>query len=83
MGYRTYLYYIATEDPRINVSRVKYRVTRGGHDVPEEKTVNRYHASLALLREAIRYSNRAYIFDIRERGRRRRGWQKLQRGASW
>ncbi len=30
-GYRTYLYYVATKDPSINISRVRYRVSRGGH----------------------------------------------------
>lgn len=35
-GYRTYLYYVATEDPSINISRVRYRVSMGGHSVPEE-----------------------------------------------
>lgn len=63
LGYRTYLYYIATDDPEINISRVHARVQRGGHAVPEDKIVSRYHRSLALLNEAIRHSNRAYIFD--------------------
>lgn len=62
-GFRTYLYYIATESPEINVQRVKNRVAEGGHDVPEAKIVERYHRSLALVSEAIRYSNRAYFFD--------------------
>jgi len=62
-GYRTYLYYVATEDPEINVSRVKNRIALGGHSVPTEKVVSRYHKSLDLLLEAIRNSNRAYIFD--------------------
>ncbi len=62
-GYRTYLYFVATEDPIINESRVKARVERGGHSVPEEKIAPRYHRSLELLPEAIRNSNRAYIFD--------------------
>ena len=62
-GYRTYLYYVATEAPEINISRVRYRVKMGGHPVPEDKIVSRYFRSLDLLREAIRYSNRAYIFD--------------------
>lgn len=62
-GYRTYLYYVATEDPDINISRVRYRVKMGGHPVPEDKILSRYYRSLDLLREAIRYSNRAYIFD--------------------
>lgn len=36
-GYRTYLYYVAT-DPEINVSRVANRVALKGHDVPSEKS---------------------------------------------
>lgn len=62
-GYRTYLYYIATDDPQINISRVRNRVQRGGHPVPEDKIVERYHRSLALLLDAVRATNRAYIFD--------------------
>lgn len=63
MGYRTYLYYIATEDPSINVSRVHHRVRMGGHAVPEDKIVSRYERSLDLLPQAISFTNRAYIFD--------------------
>ncbi|MFY7698467.1 MAG: zeta toxin family protein [Legionella sp.] len=62
-GYRTYLYYVATEDPVINISRVRYRVKMGGHSVPEDKIVSRYQRSLDLLMEAIKFTNRAYIFD--------------------
>jgi predicted ABC-type ATPase len=62
-GFRTYLYYMATEDPDINVSRVENRVQEGGHPVPKDKIVTRYHRSLALLAEAVQYTNRAYIFD--------------------
>ncbi len=62
-GFRIYLYYIATEDTEINISRVKYRVKMHGHDVPENKIVERYFRSLGLLIEAIRLSDRAYIFD--------------------
>lgn len=62
-GFRTYLYYIATEDPEINLSRVESRVAAGGHDVPHRKVSERYYRSLDLLLEAIRQSNRAYIFD--------------------
>ena len=63
LGYRTYLYYVATEDPLINISRVRLRVRQGGHSVPEDKIVSRYARSLQLLPDAIRYSHRAYIFD--------------------
>ena len=62
-GYRTYLYYVATDAPEINVSRVANRVALKGHDVPSEKIITRYYKSLELLIEAVRHTNRAYIFD--------------------
>jgi predicted ABC-type ATPase len=63
LGYRTYLYYIATDDPAINVSRVQARVRLGGHDVPKDKIISRYERSLDLLLPAIRHTSRAFIFD--------------------
>lgn len=62
-GFHTYLYYVATEDPDINISRVESRVAEGGHPVPMDKIMERYHRSLDLLADAVQYANRAYIFD--------------------
>lgn len=63
VGYRNYLYFVATDDPNINISRVEHRVQKGGHDVPNEKIVARYQRSLDLLWDAIQLTDRAYIFD--------------------
>lgn len=63
LRYRTYLYFVATEDPAINISRVRNRIQLGGHAVPEDKIVERYYRSLDLLMSAIQQTNRAYIFD--------------------
>jgi predicted ABC-type ATPase len=68
LGYRTYLYYVATDDPAINVARVHARVQLGGHDVPEEKIAQRYYRSLDLLLGAIRHTSRAYLFDNSREG---------------
>jgi predicted ABC-type ATPase len=38
-------------------------VSTGGHPVPEDKIISRYHRSLELLMDAVKVSNRAYIFD--------------------
>lgn len=65
-GYRTYLYYVATEDPEINISRIAFRVAQSGHDVPREKIISRYHRSLDLVRGALRHTDRAYFFDSSE-----------------
>ncbi|MBO0360836.1 hypothetical protein J0X19_22950 [Hymenobacter sp. BT186] len=62
-GFRTYLYFVATEDPEINVGRVRARVQKKGHDVARDKIISRYSRSLDLLFDAVRLVNRAFIFD--------------------
>jgi len=62
-GFRTYLYFIATEDPKINVARVAKRVMKGGHDVPEDKIISRYHRAIKLLSSALKIVDRGYVFD--------------------
>ena len=62
-GFKNYLYYVATEDPDINISRIEHRIRSGGHPVPKEKIIARYYRSLDLLLDAIKLTNRSYIFD--------------------
>jgi len=61
--YRNYLYFICTRSPALNVKRVQHRVEKGGHPVPEDKIISRYHRSLNLLSAAIKETHRAFIFD--------------------
>lgn len=63
LGFRVYLYFVATETPLINQVRVQNRVKLGGHDVPVDKIHNRYFRSLELLYDAIKISDRAFLFD--------------------
>lgn len=65
-GFKVYLYYVATEDPEININRVKLRIEQDGHSVPEEVITSRYYKSLNNLREAVKQTDRAYIFDNSE-----------------
>lgn len=67
-GFRTYLYYVATVDPEINIARVHYRVKMGGHIVPEHKVKERYYRSLNLLMSAVEHSDRSYFFDNSSNG---------------
>ncbi len=62
-GYRCYLYFIATDDPEINVARVEQRVKLGGHPVARERIIERYHKSIQLLEDAVSATDRAYVFD--------------------
>lgn len=66
LGYRVYLYFVATESPLINQVRVQNRVKLGGHNVPVEKIHNRYFRSLEILYDAIKISDRAFLFDNTE-----------------
>lgn len=63
VGYRTYLYYVATPNVEINKGRVASRVAKGGHDVPTDKIEARYERSLQQIRAALPYLSRAYFFD--------------------
>ena len=62
-GYKVYLYYIATEDPEINNNRIKIRIAQKGHKVNPKKVTERYYRSLENLKDAVKLTNRAYIFD--------------------
>ena len=62
-GYRTYLYFVATETPAINAFRVQSRVRKGGHPVPAEKVVARYQRSLRQIAPALPFLSRAYFWD--------------------
>ena len=62
-GFRTYLYFVATDSPAINAERVAEGYAQGGHDVPPEKIAARYTRSLANLPAAMPHLWRAFFFD--------------------
>ena len=62
-GYFVRLFFICTDSPRINVSRVAKRFASGGHDVPGDKVTQRYHRSLRYGAQAMRLVQRGYLFD--------------------
>jgi predicted ABC-type ATPase len=68
-GFRTYLYFICTQDPEINKQRVLNRVQKGGHNVDPKKIENRYYRSLDLLFEAFQVIDRAFILDSSNQSR--------------
>lgn len=68
-GFKTYLYFICTQDPEINISRVRNRYYKGGHNVPREKIVARYYRSLELLASAFKLADRAFVLDNSNKSR--------------
>ena len=63
LEYKTYLYFICTDDYEKNIERVKNRVLKNGHNVDEDKIKKRYFKTLENLTDAIKLVHRAYIFD--------------------
>ncbi len=69
-GYKVYFYFVSTEDPEINVYRVKeVRVKQLGHDVPEDKIRSRYLRTMDLMYEASQLVYRSYYFDNSAEGK--------------
>jgi predicted ABC-type ATPase len=62
-GFKSYLYFISTEDPSINKDRVAARVAKGGHAVLASKIEERYFCSLELLIKIIAFYHRCFVFD--------------------
>jgi predicted ABC-type ATPase len=68
-GYKVYLYFVSTEDPEINVYRVKIvRVGNKGHDVNEELIRSRYYRSMNFMYDAAQLCYQAYFFDNSNNG---------------
>jgi predicted ABC-type ATPase len=61
--YYVRLYFVSTEDPRLNVERVKKRVLAGGHPVPLDKIISRYHRAMKNLAPACRLVDDANLYD--------------------
>ncbi|KTT23000.1 AAA family ATPase [Pseudacidovorax intermedius] len=65
-GFTVALHVVALDDPQRLVGRVAQRVREGGHAVPPERILARYPRTLALLAEAVREADAAYLYDGRD-----------------
>ena len=62
-GYFVRCIYVLTDNPIVNVMRVRIRTLSGGHDVPEEKIITRYHRALAIVPELVPVCDIMHIYD--------------------
>ena len=65
-GYRIESVFVMTVDVELNVMRVKTRVLKGGHDVPEDKIRKRYIKSLLMLKRLAALSDECVVIDNTE-----------------
>jgi predicted ABC-type ATPase len=62
-GFAVKLIYIALDSPDRNIRRVRERVARGGHNVPDGDVRRRYERSLVNAGEAIHLADEAKVYD--------------------
>ena len=62
-GYRTLLIYVALADPELHIERVRLRVSRGGHDIPDSDIRRRYWRSLSRAPLAMRLADETLVLD--------------------
>lgn len=81
-GYFIRLFYIGTESPIINASRVARRVMEGGHDVPISKIISRYSKSIANCASIINIVDRTYLYNNSKDNRQARLILRTQNGVT-
>ena len=62
-GFFVRLVYICVDGPERSIQRVRERVARGGHDVPDRDVRRRYVRSLANAEKIVRIVQQALVLD--------------------
>lgn len=62
-GYEVSIVFVALDHPDLNVRRVAERVSRGGHDIPEDVIRRRYKSAFGRLPFALRLADNGLVFD--------------------
>jgi len=65
-GFTVALHIVALDDPQQLLARVAQRVREGGHAVPPDRILARYPRTMALLAQAAREVDAAYLYDGRD-----------------
>lgn len=60
---KVYIWYVGLASPELHIARVRARVGRGGHEIPEAKIRERYPKSLANLVSFIGTAAEVHLFD--------------------
>jgi len=63
LGFAFWLVYVVLDTPERNIERVRKRVRKGGHDVPEDKIRARYARSLEQFPWFLGQADEAWIYD--------------------
>ena len=62
-GYRVRLYYVGLDTVEECLARIRNRVARGGHGIPEEDVRRRFAGRFAALAAVLPYCTKATVYD--------------------
>lgn len=65
-GFYVVTNYIGVESPKVAKERVRFRVSKGGHGIPDEDIERRYYDSLNNLKNVIEICDEINIYDNTE-----------------
>ena len=63
MGFDVILYVVSLNGPQRLLARLNQRVREGGHNVPAQRTPDRYPRTIANLKIAVRLADLAFVYD--------------------
>ncbi len=63
LGFSFWLIYVVLDSPERSIERIKLRVAKGGHHVPDDKVRKRYTGSLDQFAWFLDQADRAWIWD--------------------
>jgi len=63
LKFRIRLTYVVLDSPERSIERIRLRVKKGGHAVPEDKVIERYGRSLEQLPWFLEHADQASLFD--------------------
>jgi predicted ABC-type ATPase len=70
LGFEVRLIFVALDHPERCMRRIRNRVARGGHFVPDADVTRRYARSIANAGQALRLADIAYFYDNSGEGHR-------------
>lgn len=62
-GFIVWLFYVILDSPEHSIERIKLRVAKGGHHVPDDKVRKRYTGSLGQFPWFLEQADQAWIWD--------------------
>jgi predicted ABC-type ATPase len=72
-GMEVRMLYVGLTSPELHIARVRSRVTRGGHDIPETKIRERYITSRANLARLLPKLTELFVYDNSEEADPKKG----------